>query len=110
MTVKEKIINRLNKGFNGRYNIPYDARWKTNQARGMWVRSQGAQSWYFSDLKLHPHELVGSQYPATECLKWRRWLIDLSEREIFEYIEGVTTFNSEQYLLETILNLKGNEK
>ena len=102
MTVKEKIINRLNKGFNGHYNIPHDAQWKTNQARGMWSRSHGAHSWYFSDLKLFPHELVGSQYPATECLKWKRWLIDKSEREIHQYIEGVTTYDSETCLLENI--------
>lgn len=35
MTVKERIIKRLNEGFGGRYNIPSDANWKTNQAHGI---------------------------------------------------------------------------
>ena len=76
----------------------------------MWVRSQGAHSWYFSDLNLFPHELVGSQYPATECLKWKRWLIDKKEREIYQYIEGVTTYDSETCLLENIDLKKYNKQ
>ena len=68
----------------------------------MWQRSQGAFSWYFSDLRLQPHELVGSQYPASECLKWKRWIIDKREREIFQYVEGVTTYTEEEDLLENI--------
>jgi len=102
MTVKERIIKRLNEGFGGRYNIPNDANWKTNQAHGMWQRSQGAHSWYFSDLRLFPHELVGSQAPASECLKWKRWIISKDDREIYEYIEGVTTYCKEDDVLEKI--------
>ena len=102
MTIKQKIIKRLNEGFGGIYNIPDDANWKTNQAHGMWQRSQGAFSWYFSDFKLQLHELVGSQYTASECLKWKRWIINKHEREILPYVEGVTTYTKEEDLLENI--------
>ena len=97
MTVKEKIINRLNKGFG--FNIPLDATWKTHDARG-YYRSAGAQSWYFTDSRIPLQNLVGSADSATECLKWKRWIIDKSEREIFEYVPGVTTYDKDYDLLE----------
>ena len=99
MTVKEKIIKRLNKGFG--LDIPLDAQWKTHDARG-YYRSAGAHSWYFVDTRLPLHHQFGSAYSATECLKWKRWLIDMSELEIFEYVEGVTTYDKERDLLEEI--------
>jgi hypothetical protein len=42
-TVKDKIIERLNKGFD--FSIPIDAKWTTHQRA---FRSDGAQSWYFT--------------------------------------------------------------
>lgn len=84
-TVKERVIDRLNKGFG--LNIPYDVHWYTHQATGMWVRSQGAFSWYFSDLKLPPHiNGVGACVSATEALTWDRWIIS-PDNEIFLYYE-----------------------
>ena len=97
MTTKEKIIKRLNKGFG--FDIPIDASWKTHDARG-YYRSAGAQSWYFTDHRVPLHELVGSAASATECLKWKRWIIVKSEREIFEYVPGVTTYDKNYDLLE----------
>ena len=99
MTVKEKIINRLNEGFG--FDIPTDATWKTHEARG-YQRSCGAHSWYLTDSRISLDKHVGSSSPATECLKWRRWIIDREEREIFEYIEGITTYDKERYSLESI--------
>ena len=99
MTVREKIIKRLNKGFG--FEIPIDAKWKTHDAR-CYYRSAGAQSWYFADSRVALQELVGSSYPATECLKWKRWIIDRSEREIFEYVPGVTTYDKDYDLLEKL--------
>lgn len=85
-TVKDRVIDRLNKGFG--LNIPYDVKWYTHQATGMWVRSQGAFSWYLSDLKLSPWvNGVGSCISATECLRWERWFIGVN-KEIFPYLEN----------------------
>lgn len=100
MTVKEKIIKRLNKGFG--FEIPLDTKWKTHEANSGWAQANGAHSWYFIDERIPLNQHVGSQNPATECLKWKRWLIDKSEREIFQYIEGVTGYDKDYDLLEKI--------
>ena len=100
MTVKEKIINRLNKGFG--FDIPLDAEWKTHEAKGYFARSQGAFSWYFTDMRISLDKLVGSCSSATECLKWKRWIIVKSEREIFEYVPGVTSYDKDYDLLEKL--------
>lgn len=55
MTVKEKIIKRLNKGFG--FDIPLDAKWKTHEAKGYFIRSQGAFSWYFADERISLDQL-----------------------------------------------------
>ena len=87
MTSKEKIIRRLNKGFG--FNIPLDAEIKTHQANSQWSKANGAQAWFISDMRV-PFELnLGCCDTMTECLKWKRWIINMDpcEREIFEYFE-----------------------
>lgn len=85
-TVKERIIDRLKKGFG--YDIPYDVEWRTHQATGHWVRSQGAWSWYFNDIRL-PLNIndIGSSFSATTVLSWKRWVI-MGDGEIMEYSEN----------------------
>lgn len=100
MTVRERIIKRLNKGFG--LDIPMDAAWKTHDANSGWAQANGAHSWYFVDVRIPLQYHVGSQNPASECLKWKRWIIDKSEREIFQYIEGVTSYDKDYDLLEKI--------
>lgn len=85
-TVKERVIDRLNKGFG--LNIPYDAKWYTHQATGYWARSKGAFSWYFSDIELPPVvNGIGSCDSATKVLSWKRWFIG-EDKEIFPYFEN----------------------
>lgn len=100
MAVKEKIIKRLNNGFG--FKIPLDAQWKTHEANSCLAQANGAHSWYFVDTRIPLDQHVGSQDPASVCLKWKRWIIDRSEREIFQYIEGVTTYDKDYDLLEKI--------
>ena len=85
-TVKDKIIERLNKGFG--FSIPIDAKWTTHQRA---FRSDGAQSWYFNDVRIPIKQDVGACSPATECLKWKRWYIT-SDKEICEYSESYHSF------------------
>ena len=81
-SVKERIIERLNKGFG--FSIPIDADWTTHQRA---FRADGAQSWYFTDVRIKKGQDVGACSPATECLKWKRWYISPS-KEIDQYIES----------------------
>ena len=82
MTTKEKIIKRLNKGFD--FIIPLDANWHTHERAG---KSCGCLSWYFSDIRCM-YDNYGAAVSATEALKWKRWVIDKDTHEIFEYVES----------------------
>ena len=73
----EKIINRLNKGFG--FDIPLDAPYHHHGGRGLFA---GGWSWAVSKAS---HD-VGSIYPMSECLKWKRWIYDRGLQEIYEYI------------------------
>ena len=98
MSLKEKLIKRLKTGFG--YDIPLDAKWKTNQAHGNYV-GMGAHSWYFCDLNLPFSHNVGSSSSVKECLKWDRWVIDPKHLEINEYIESyIGIYQALGYLIE----------
>ena len=88
-TIKDKIIERLNKGFG--FSIPIDAEWTTHQRA---FRSEGSQKWYFIDVRIPIKQGVGSCATATECLKWKRWYI--SSKEICEYDESKHSFYVEE--------------
>lgn len=98
MKLKEKVIKRLYNGFG--YDIPLDAKWKTNQAHGNSVGT-GAFSWYFCDLNIPLNHNVGSCSSVKECLKLDRWVIDPKQLEINECIESCISFyKSQGYLIE----------
>lgn len=98
MTLKEKVIRRLHNGFG--YDIPLDAKWKTNQAHGNFV-GMGAFSWYFCDLNIPFNHNVGSCSSVKECLKWDRWVIEPKHLEINEYIESyISIYKAHGYLIE----------
>ena len=100
MTQKEKIIRRLHKGFG--YDIPFDAKWKTNQAHGHF-RGMGANSWYFCDTRLPFHYNVGSCDNVKECLRHKRWVINPRTAEISEYIESLkSSYVAHEYLIEEL--------
>lgn len=100
MTLKEKLIKRLNTGFG--YNIPLDAKWKTNQAHGNYI-GMGAHSWYFCDVNLPLNYNVGSCSNVKECLKWKRWVIEPKYMEICEYFENnEQLYKTYGYLIENI--------
>ena len=88
MTTKEKIIKRLNEGFD--YDIPLNAEILTHQSNGGNKKMNGESfSWFLNDTKHCFGLLLGSYSPMTECLKWKRWVInpDPNVEEIFEYFE-----------------------
>lgn len=82
MSVKEKIIKRLNEGFG--FNIPQDANWHTHERV---FRDCGGLSWYFTDIRCSHLENCGSAESATETLKWKKWAINTEDAEIFEFFE-----------------------
>lgn len=95
MTLKEKLIKRLNKGFG--FNIPNDAAWHTHE-RGF--RDCGGRSWYFSDSRLSHLQNCGSAVSVTETLKWKKWFIGI-DAEIFEFSEYLRKrCEYEGYLIE----------
>lgn len=95
MTTKEKIINRLNKGFG--FNIPKDAKWLTHQRA---YRECGGLSWYFSDVRLNGWENCGASESATECLSWERWCIN-KYAEIYPFTEDMRdSVKDGRYLIE----------
>jgi hypothetical protein len=99
MTLKEKVIKRLREGFG--YDIPFDVKWKTNQAHGS-NKGEGAFSWYFCDYMPIIYQ-VGACVSVKECLKWKRWVINLDELEISEYSEDEKSlYSAYHYLIENI--------
>lgn len=91
-TIKERIIDRLRGGFG--INIPYDADWITHESRSS--LNPNSFSWYFVE-----HGNIGSSVSATECLKWKRWVI--LDGEICEYDEKVLErYKSWSYIIEDI--------
>lgn len=100
MTLKEKVIKRLRNGFG--FDIPINTKWKTNQAHGCY-RGMGAHSWYFCDTSIPYHYNVGSCDSVKECLKWKRWVINVEEQEISEYVETqLRWYNTHNYLIENL--------
>lgn len=77
MTTKQKIINRLNKGFG--FNISQDCPWTHHAARGLFA---GGFSWSVNMGSMD----IGSAESMTECLKWDKWIFDYNLHEIFRYI------------------------
>lgn len=71
MTTKERIIKRLNKGFG--LTIPMDA--PCNHHLG----ALAEWSWSISN---GVHD-IGCINSMTDVLKWKRWMIDTSLRELF---------------------------
>lgn len=92
-SLKERIINRLNKGFG--YNIPPTAPCCHHQAT---FCRDGRWSWSIS---IGVHD-IGSTHPMKECLSWKRWFIDIELWEIFEYHDNI---QQDSYML--IENEKG---
>lgn len=70
MTLKQKIINRLNKGFG--FSLTDTCAWLTRQRNGY---GYGA-SWQI-------HKFTCEE-PAGEAVKWDRWV--LADGEIIEYV------------------------
>lgn len=98
MSIKEKIIRRLNEGFG--FSIPLDATWMTHQKSFV---DCGGFSWYFDDVRLT--HLVGACVSATECLRYDKWAINLASGEIFELTESERKYYEENgYLLEGSLS------
>lgn len=98
--IKERIIKRLNKGFD--LNIPLDAKWIHHDGRAF--RSSGALSWYLSDARTQ-HCNYGASVAATECIKWKRWVIVPNLGEIFEYHKNFqNNYESRGYLIEKVSN------
>ena len=56
----------------------------------------------FRGISLTKELVLTSCESATECLKWKRWIIVKSEREIFQYVPGVTSYDKDYDLLENI--------
>lgn len=81
-TLREQIIERLNNGFG--YNLPPDV--KIKHHKGRMNRNFGGFSWYVYDIRV-PFE-VGSCCTMSECLKWKRWVIEIHDEEIYEYFEN----------------------
>lgn len=91
-TIKQRIIDRLRRGF-GIY-IPYDADWVTHESRSSF--NPNSFSWYFVE-----HCNIGSSVSATECLKWKRWVI--LDNEICEYNENMLDqYKSWSFIIEDI--------
>ena len=86
-TTKERVIKRLNKGFC--FNIPFDAHWRTHERA---FRDCGGMSWYFSDTRIGHLQNCGCAEPASECLKWKKWCIDIDNSEIFEFFEHMRKY------------------
>ena len=98
MSIKEKIIRRLNEGFG--FSIPLDATWVTHQKSFV---DCGGFSWYFDDIRLS--YLVGACVSATECLRYKKWAICLSSGEIFEFAESERKYYEDNgYLIEGSLS------
>lgn len=89
MNTKEKIIARLNKGFG--LNLPSDTNWVCRQRK---YKDIGGFSWCLNCV-----DNIGSAEPATEVLKWKRWVIEPNTGEIFEYFDS----NKERYNLDKCL-------
>lgn len=87
-TTKERVIKRLNKGFG--FDIPLDAHWHTHERA---FRDCGGMSWYFSDLRLGHLQNCGCAEPASECLKWKKWCIDVENAEIYEFFENMREYS-----------------
>ena len=87
MKTSEKIIQRLNKGFG--FNLPLDTKFKTHQANSQFSKANAAHAWFISDDRVSYDLQIGCCQTMTECLKWKRWVIDTNpwERELFEYFE-----------------------
>ena len=108
MTVKERVIKRLNKGFG--FNIPQDANWHTHECA---FRDCGGLSWYFSDSRLSHLQNCGAATAATECLKWKIWVINVEDAEIFEFFENQRKYyENNGYLIEgedSNIKIKNND-
>lgn len=76
MSIKEKIIKRLNEGFG--FNIPNNAPYCHHQAT---FYADGRFSWSISN---GAHD-IGCTSSMTEALTWDRWVYDTDMREISEY-------------------------
>lgn len=76
-TVKQRIINRLNKGFS--FELSENDPSYHHGGRGYFG---GGWSWGIS----HGSYDIGSMHPMTECLKWKRWIFDRDLHEIFMYV------------------------
>ena len=86
MTVKEKIIKRLNEGFN--LSINKDIPWHTHMKTG-WA---DAMSWGVSKYMCNTG--------ATMALTWDRWVIT-DDNEIIEYLEcDHDTYLNREYRIE----------
>ena len=96
MKVKERIIKRLNEGFG--FNIPQDANWLTHERA---FKDCGGLSWYFTDTRCSRLENCGSAESATETLKWKKWVINTEDAEIFEFFEHNRKYcEANGYLIE----------
>lgn len=91
LTIREKIIKRLNDGFG--YNLPPDV--KIKHHKGRMTRNLVGFSWYVYDTRV-PFE-VGSCCTMKECLKWKKWVIESYDEEIFEYNEK-TMYEDTDYI------------
>ena len=88
----DKIIKRLNNGFGFQFNE--NSPICHHRGHGYFT---GGWSWCISDGIVD----VGSIFPMTECLKWKRWVYKSSTGEIFEYDNG---FYAADEVLEELWN------
>ena len=93
MTTKERIIKRLNKGFG--FEIPLDAPYHHHGGRGLFV---GCWSWAITE----GLDDIGSMHSMSECLKWKKWVLDEDTNEIFEYRPE----NEEEYKKDCALRIE----
>ncbi|MBP5457679.1 MAG: hypothetical protein J6Y37_14400 [Paludibacteraceae bacterium] len=54
-------------------------------------------SWYFNDMRLSHWENCGAAVPASECLKWKKWVIASGSHEIFEFFESNRAYHEDNY-------------
>ena len=85
MTLKERVIKRLNKGFG--LSLTMETTWLTRLRNGC---AHGC-SWKIGKFCCDE--------PASEAIKWDRWVI--ADGEIIEYFPNMhDTYISREYLIE----------
>lgn len=99
-TLREQIIERLNNGFG--YNFSPDIKIRHHQGRK--YKDVGGFSWYICDIRTQFE--VGSSSTMSECLKWKKWVIESHNQEIHEYFENCMYEENDYIENEDNINFK----